>query len=502
MQKIYKNLIIAGIVIVAIGIAVLLWMFFGRSSPLILSSVQAHNGDITEKINLTGQVKASQGVDLAFVASGKIIANYVKAGDKIYAGQSLAVLDQNSAMATLTIAKGALAQAQANYDKLLAGTTQQNIQTVQDSINLSKQNLTNAYNGAINTLNNAYTSIYNAYNVAVLMQNNYFSAQDQQGIQVSDARNDINSNMQNAQNYLNTAEKSLAPADIDTNVTQMILALNNVYDDINTIRAQCDQGIYYSKVVAGDKASLDTQKTSINTTLTGVTALQQNIASLKLVLQSAQDQLSVATAPPTQENIKSAKAQILSAQGQVDLAQAAVNNTILFAPFSGQVDKDNVVVGSIASPNAPVITISNNNLEIDTSVPEIDVANTKIGDLANVALDAFGNDTIFPATIISIDSAPSIVNGISVYGAKLKFNNSDSRINPGMTANITVISDTHSNVLIVPISAVIQQNGKYFVIVDKGNSQKESREITVGLRDDKNIEITSGLSLNEKVLAY
>ena len=149
----------------------------------------------------------------------------------------------------------------------------------------------------------------------------------------------------------------------------------------------------------------------------------------------------------------------------------------------------------------PVITISNNNLEIDTDIPEIDLANAKIGGNANVTLDAFGNNVVFPATIVSIDSAPSIVNGISVYGAKLKFNNSDSRIKPGMTANINVISDTHTNVLIVPKSAVIQQNGKYFVIVDKGNSKKKSREVTVGLKDGKNIEIISGLKLGEKVFS-
>ena len=444
----------------------------------------------------------SQGVDLAFVASGKIVANYVKVGDKIYAGQTLAVLDQSSARAALTSAQGALAQAQANYNKLLSGATPQSIQTVQDSINSAKQNLTSSYNGGINTLNNSYTAIYNAYSVAVAIQNNYFTSQDPQGIAVSTAKNDINTNMQSVQNYLNVAEKSMAPSDIDTAVSQTILSLNNVYNDVNTIRSQLDQGIYFYKATAADKASLDGQKTAINGSLTATTALQQSIASLKLAVQTAQDQLGVTTAPPTQDNIDLAKAQILSAQGQVDAAQAVVNNTVISAPFSGQVDKDNVIVGAIASPNMPVITISNSNLEIDTNISEIDMADTKIGENANITLDAFGNSVIFPANIITIDSAPSIVNGVSVYAAKLKFKNTDDRIKPGMTANITLISDTHSNVLIIPISAVIQQNGGYFVVVDKGASKKETRQVTIGLRDDKNIEITSGLKSGEKVFAY
>ena len=493
MKNLYKNLIIAGIVLAGIIIAALLWYFFGQNNAPALFSVEAKNGNITEQVNLTGQVKASQGVDLSFGSQGKIIANYVKAGDKIYTGQTLAVLDQSSARSALTIAQGSLAQVQANYNKLLAGATQQNIKTVQDSVNSAQQNLNNAYSGAINTLNNSYTSVYNAYNTSVLIQNAYFTIQDPQGIAVSGAKNDINANMQTVQNF---------SGDSDAKISQAILSLNNVYNDINTIRTQCDQGAYFYKVTNADKASLDGQKTSVNMALTGVTALQQNIASLKLALQSAQDQLSVTTAPPTQDNIDLAKAQILSAQGQVDAAQAVVNNTVLFALFDGQVDKDNVVVGSIATPNIPVITISNSNLEIDTNIPEIDVANVKIGNDANITLDAFGNGVNFPATVISVDTAPSVVNGISVYGAKLKFKNSDDRIKSGMTANINIISDTHTNVLIVPASAVIQQNGKYFVVVDNGNSKKESREVTVGLRDEKNIEITSGLKAGEKVLAY
>ena len=84
----------------------------------------------------------------------------------------------------------------------------------------------------------------------------------------------------------------------------------------------------------------------------------------------------------------------------------------------------------------------------------------------------------------------------------VSFDTDDDRIKSGMTANITVISETHNNVLTVPKSAVIKNNNKYFVLVNKGNSQKETREVSVGLHDDTNIEIISGLQLGEKVLAY
>ena len=498
MKKIYKNLIIAGIVIAVIAIATGSYFFFSKTAPLV-SSVEAKNGDITEKINLTGHVKASQGVDLAFVVSGKIVANYVKAGDKIYAGQTLAVLNQSSARATLTSAQGSLAQAQANRDKLLNGATQNDIQSLQDAVTSAKVNLNNAYNGASATLNNSYTAIYNAYTTVTTLTNNYFSTADQEGIKVQENRNNINDNLTKAKSSVDQANGTDGT---DLAITNLANYLNSTFNSLQIIRDQCDQGIYYFTISATDKASIDAQKTAVSAAMSNISTLQNSIASFKASLLTAENNLSTKQAKPRQEDIDLVNAQVLSAQGQVDSAQAVLNNTVLSAPFSGQVDKDNVVVGSIASPNIPVITISNNNLEIDTSIPENNVAGAKNGDKAEITLDAFGNNTVFPATIISIDSATSIVNGISVYNAKLKFDNSDDRIKPGMTANISLISGTHKNVLTVPKSAVIQKNNQYFVIVDEGNSKEETRQVTVGLEDDQNIEITSGLKLGEKVLTY
>jgi RND family efflux transporter MFP subunit len=195
-------------------------------------------------------------------------------------------------------------------------------------------------------------------------------------------------------------------------------------------------------------------------------------------------------------------AQVEAAQANVNAIKTQISKTVIRALFEGQVDKNNIVVGQLVSPSVPVITISNNNLEITTNIPEINLSGVKVGGDATITLDAFGNGVIFPATIISIDSAPSIINGVSTYGAKLKFKDFDGRIKTGMTANITILSEKHSNVLIVPKSAVIQKDGLYFVIIDKGNSEKETKQVNIGLKDDKNIEIVSGLNAGEKVLAY
>src|SRR6185369_16179855 len=85
--------------------------------------------DVVKKQNLkatvlaTGQVVSSVDLNLSFKSSGIVQNLSVKEGDKVFAGQFLANLDQKDLQANLTSARGTLAQAQANYNKVLAGAS-------------------------------------------------------------------------------------------------------------------------------------------------------------------------------------------------------------------------------------------------------------------------------------------------------------------------------------------------------------------------------------------
>lgn len=495
MEKTIKNIIIASIVIVVIAAAVILLLLFRQGSSSKLSSVEVKNGDITEKINLTGQVKASQGVDLAFETQGKIVANYVKVGDKIYDGEPLLAIDSSILRSQLEQAQAQLEQAQAQLNAL-------NINTVTSKTNAGIQNL---YATSLSAAQKSVTTAKDILLTISDIQINHFNSQTQEDIALQDAEAKAVSSLLGQENVRLWTSKNIAQLNggafglvqdavnnptqdnIDSALSATQSALQDMSNLINAVPID-------PSLAPTERASISLAKTSMNVEIITTSTNIQAISSQKVN--------NSATITTTNDQIEGAKANIKAVEASIDSIKTQISKTTIRSLFDGQVDKDNAVVGQIVSPNVPVITISNNNLEIDTNIPEIDVANAKIGEDANITLDAFGNNTTFPATIVSIDLSPSLINGISVYGAKLKFKNSDDRIKTGMTANISIISDTHSNVLIVPVSAVIQQDSKYFVTVDKGNSKKESREVKVGLRDDNNIEILSGLSLNEKVFTY
>ena len=481
------------------------FIFFRKSNSGSVQTGFATKQNLQETVLSTGQVVSGTNLNLSFQGAGVVRRISVIEGTKVSQGQVLASLDQSSALATLTSAQGSLAQARANYEKLLAGATTQNIQTSQDSINSAKQNLNNAYTGAINTLNNAYTAIYNAYNVAVSIQNSYFTTQDPQGISVSGAKDDISTNMKSALNYLNAAEKSTAPSDIDTATTQIISELNSVYDDVNTIRAQCDQGIYFYKVTDADKATLDGQKTAVNTTLNGVTSLQQNIASLKLAVQTAQDQLSVTTAPPTQADVDLAKAQITSAQGQVDAAQTAVNNSVLLAPTAGTITQVDIKVGEQAVASKEVMVLQNvNDLHSEADVSEANIASLQVGQPIDYTFDALGPDQHFSGKVLTINPASIVISGVVDYLVKGSLDNIPN-IKPGMTANMTILVAKKDNALAVPSTAVIDKNNNQYVrVVDNPKTLTyHEAKVQTGLQADGGmVEITSGLTDGQEIVTY
>ncbi len=481
-MKISKNnIIILASAVVLIGIIVLLYFIFGNNTPAHLTSVEVKTSNITETVNLNGGVKASQGVDLSFESQGKIVANYVKVGDKIYAGQPLVAIDSS-------ILRSQLKQAQAQLDIL-------NVDTVESKTN---SNLQVAYQ---NGLSAAQKSVGIAKNILLTItdiQNTHFQTQSMQNVPLFNAKQEAilsllgqsSTSLANSEvlGALNGGTFGLVQNAIQNptqgNIDSVLLALKASLQDVNNM---IDAMPITDTVTPAERAVISSAKTSIDAEIMTTTANMQAIANLKV---------------NNTATISTANAQVEAAKANVDAIKAQLAKTVITALFDGQVDKDNVVVGQLVSSNVPVVTISNDNLEIDTTVSEIDLPNAKIGAKANVSLDAYGNNVNFPATIFSVDSAPTIINGISAYGARLKFDNLDARIKSGMTANISMISDTHANVLAIPKSAVIQNNGNYFVLIDNGNSKKETRQVTVGLHDNKNIEIISGLQLGEKVFTY
>jgi RND family efflux transporter MFP subunit len=249
---------------------------------------------------------------------------------------------------------------------------------------------------------------------------------------------------------------------------------------------------------------------------------EQAIVTAENNMNSAQAQLNLKSAPATEYDIKMAEAQLKQAQASLALIDAQMTKNIIRAPINGVVSTVDIKRGEIASTGKPAISIlGDSSYEITVNIPEVDVAKIKVGNLAQVYLDAFGQDIIWDAQVTDIYPGEKIIEGVPTYETKLKFAANDDRIKPGLTANLDIINEVRDDVLQIPTRAIYQKDGKKFVKVVAQNDDDlsllrfaslavatENKKITVyevpintGLKGSNGkTQIISGLETGDQIL--
>lgn len=192
--------------------------------------------------------------------------------------------------------------------------------------------------------------------------------------------------------------------------------------------------------------------------------------------------------------------------------QTQLGYATLRAPIAGTIIKKNVEVGEMAlggavTESTSIVTIaSDGQLETQVDVPESDIINVKLGQKAQVTLDAFPAADVFPATVSEIDPASTVIQDVVYYQVKLQFKKPDPRLKVGMSTNVDINTAEHDNVITVPQRAInTDSNGRSYVTVLENARTGATKKVyvTTGLQGDEGmVEITSGLSGGEQVVTY
>ena len=176
-------------------------------------------------------------------------------------------------------------------------------------------------------------------------------------------------------------------------------------------------------------------------------------------LNAQQDVDNARTAYETsQANILIAEAGVKQARAQLDTAKVNLEYTTIHSPVHGIVISRNVDVGQTvaASFQAPVLfTIAKDltKMQVDTNVSESDIGGITEGKPATFVVDAFPNQ-VFRGKITQVRNAPITVQNVVTYNVVIGVDNSDLRLRPGMTANVSIIVASRENVLRVPNPAL------------------------------------------------
>ncbi len=355
-----KKIIWTIIILLAAG-GIGYWQFKPKTNAANIQTTVVSQQKIKQTVLATGQVVSETNLSLSFQANGVVSKIPVATGNQVKAGDILASLDQAAAAASLTSANGQLAQANANYRRVVAGATSEQINVSQKSVDSAQVAYINAANQLMTVKNSTATAINQAQTTLedlqspITMSDNKRSAivvtianqlaavksnldKEKQIIDDTNLKNVFgaadsssvpsfkNANSQ-VQSLLDKANASLATAQAyksDDNIYQAVLdALAVLNQDLISLN-YCY--IALQNTVAGSQfsqAQMDIYKTTIST---AISSENSGITLIKSSRQALTDALTAAANALANAKL-SATSQITSAQNTINSSKASLQQT-------------------------------------------------------------------------------------------------------------------------------------------------------------------------------
>ncbi|MFB0526678.1 MAG: efflux RND transporter periplasmic adaptor subunit [bacterium] len=161
------------------------------------------------------------------------------------------------------------------------------------------------------------------------------------------------------------------------------------------------------------------------------------------------------------------------------------------------VDIGDSVIPQEPMPQEPVLNIAYmDKVKIVVNVGEKDIAKLRKGEKVRVSVDAYPEES-FLGRVVKV--APAVDPRSRKLKVELEIENKDHRLKPGMFADVEIIHNEHSNVLVVPRIAVLEKEGKTILFtVEDGRARL--KEVKTGISDEEKIEIVEGLTEGENVV--
>jgi multidrug efflux pump subunit AcrA (membrane-fusion protein) len=180
----------------------------------------------------------------------------------------------------------------------------------------------------------------------------------------------------------------------------------------------------------------------------------------------------------------------------VELQRKKLRDTSVRAPFPGSVKERQVTTGGYVRPNTPLFTlVKTNPLRLRLEVPERLAPWTKVGQTADISVEAFEN-RVFRGKVWRI--SPTVDQTKRTFVTEVLIDNPDGLLKPGSYARAKLTTEKIDQVLVVPARAVLYVLGSNKAFVVKDNVI-EAREVKVGDRIDQQLEILEGLEEGEVV---
>lgn len=515
MKIFTKKRVIWIVVILLLAGAGAYFVFGKKNSGVNIQTDTVKKLNLIQTVLATGQVVSGTDLSLSFQTSGTIKSIRVKEGDQVRAGQVLAALDQANLLAGLTSARGALAQAQANYDKVLAGASNEQIKVQEKAVAAAQVTLDNARAALVNARAEQETAVDNAYStllntsIAAIAQpgNTGATAPAISGAYTGKEEGMYKIIINNTSSGMKFLASGLEFFMGGVGAAPTPLGTHGLYIQFLSTPSLSDSWIVYIPNTYSSSyiTNYNAYQAALKAKDTAIIKDQATINSSRVELDQAQASLDQLRAKARPADINAAQAAILSAQGQMAAAQAAIANASLIAPASGTITSVDIKLGEVAVPQKQALALQDvNNLHLEADISEANIASVTPAQSIDVTFDALGPERHFKASAQTINPASTIISGVVNFKITASISKV-AEIKPGMTANLVILTAKKDNVLAVPSRAVINQEGKQYVRLIDDPLEKSYHQVKAqtGLQADGGLtEIISGLEEGQEIVVF
>ena len=215
-------------------------------------------------------------------------------------------------------------------------------------------------------------------------------------------------------------------------------------------------------------------------------------------------------------NIAQKENDIKLAEKNLKDKEETLSKSTISTPISGIVTTLSVKNGEIVTNEKLIATITDTSkMQVTLAVDELDINKVQIGQTTTVKIDDIEGKN-FTGTVESIAQSGTTTNNVTTYNVVVTIDNPEG-VKIGMNANVSIAVQSKADVLTVPVEAIIEKNGKKYVMVrdtqksSSSNSSNNKRasnnaapgklvEVKTGLKNKTLVEIISGVTEGETVM--
>ncbi len=483
---------------------------------------RARVGNVSTTITGTGQVYASSQLDIKSKASGNLVyLNTTANGQAVKKGDLIAKVDTRDALISLESAKIA-------YAKLVKPTDAPTLLQAENNLSDAIQTNNKSYSDGFNNIVDVFIDIPNimtGLDSMLYSRDGYLQTenirsvgetaldlQTKAGISYDKAKSHYDSLLLQYKNISNTSSSSTIESFVSSaytlakEISEVVKNAQNAVDFVKNQRndtagttAQSNIASW-SNTISSDVSSLLSSK---NTIASSLQSINQQTLNLEKTAQGATD-LDIAS-----QNL------------QLRQAENSYEDYFIRAPFDGILARLSVKPTDIVSNGTVIGTIVSSQRILTITLNEVDVAKVKVGQKVKITFDAISELTV-DGSISTVDLVGTVSQGVVNYNVEIALETKDERIRSGMSASASIITESREGVVTVPNSAVRTQRdmrGETSNYVEVFNPPltvarslatmsvgtvsmvpPQRKIVKIGLADDTNTEIISGLNEGDQVV--